>query len=368
MNKHQNPTNQIHCTRCGSTDLYKYGKQQKSNKQKYLCKRCNYQSPMDHEYHPQPIGSPHGTCPKCGAKLEIRKINVSTVQLRCSNRPLCKYSTSRPLNLKIFIQRMFKFSSNTNNFFKLPKFFKYPSQIVFKTLELFYDLNLSSRKTKSKLKNDIQLSKLSTKIPSHVTILSWATKFGYYFSLLLNNYFKSIPPLNSTTWLIDETTIKINGSKYYLFVALDSYSRFVLAWYLSPTKDAQAAIKLLILAKNFTKSKPNYIVSDHAQNFLLAVQQVFGNSVSYYRVHLYHHYNHLSNNKIERFFSYIKSFFKLRKSPKSYNFAFATLSVSILIYNFFKIHSAINAPPATLLNICLNVKDHFLEVFSKCLS
>jgi transposase-like protein len=56
---------------------------------------------------------------------------------------------------------------------------------------------------------------------------------------------------------------------------------------LSPTKDTQATLTVLKLALNFTKHKPDIIVSDHAQHFQNTIHQLFGNSILYLKVSLY---------------------------------------------------------------------------------
>jgi len=350
----KNINTNIHCPRCNSTDLYKYGKEQKTLQQKYQCKNCYAQFVPGREYksHNQ---AHHGFCPRCGSKLHIRKTNKSTIQLRCPNK-LCRYSISRPLNFKQF----FKYALNNNSFFKLPKFLRYPTDMLILAAKLYFKFNLSSRQVKSELALSYKKS------PSHVTIINWCSKFAYYFSILYNNNFKTLN-LKISTWLIDETVIKINGTKFHLFVILDPNSKFVIAWYLSPTKDTQATLTTLKLALNFTKHKPNIIVSDNAQHFQKAIQELFADSVLYLKVSLYQK-SIFSNNKLERFFSTLKQNFYKRRYPKSYFSAYASIFIYIFIFNFFAVNSNMKPTPSSILGISLNIKDKFLEAFSKCIA
>jgi hypothetical protein len=185
-------------------------------------------------------------CPRCGSNLQIRKTNKSTIQLRCPNK-LCRYSISRPLNFNQY----FKHALSIPSFFSLPKFLRYPTDLALLATKLYFKFNLSSRQIKSELALSYQ------KPPSHVTIINWCSKFAYYFSILYNNNFKNIN-FKIPTWLIDETIIKIKGIKFHLFVILDPQSKFVIAWYLSPTKDTQATLTVLKLALNLTKHKPDH--------------------------------------------------------------------------------------------------------------
>jgi len=351
----KNINTNIHCPRCYSTDLYKYGKDPKTLQQKYQCKKCHAQFVPGRDYKPHNRQAPHGLCPRCGSNLHIRKTNKSTIQLRCPNK-LCRYSISRPLSFNQY----FKLALSNPSFFCLPKFLRYPTNLALLATKLYFKFNLSSRQIKSELALSYQ------KTPSHVTIINWCSKFAYYFSLLYNNNFKNLN-FKISTWLIDETIIKIKGIKFHLFVILDPQSKFVIAWYLSPTKDTQATLTVLQLALNLTKHKPDIIVSDHAQHFQNAIHQLFGNSILYFKVSLYQK-SVFSNNKLERFFSTLKQNFYQRRFPKSYFSAYAYIFIYIFLFNFFAIHSNMQPSPSSILGINLNIKDKFLEAFLKCIA
>lgn len=343
----------ISCPRCHLNHLSKYGKDPKTHKQKFLCKNCNAQFVPGREPR---IRAHHGLCPRCGARLHIRKTNKGTIQLRCSNRPFCRYSISRPLNFKKFFNR----SLTNPQFFSLPKFLRFPIAILISSLKMYFKFNLSARQIKTELASSYP------KVPSHVTILNWCTRFAYYFSLLYNNNFKT-PNIKISTWLIDETVLKIKGRKFHLFAILDPVSRFVIAWYLSSTKDLSSTFAVLKLALNFTKHKPDIIISDHAQHFQRAISDLFGNSVKYIQVSLYQK-SDFSNNKIERFFSTLKQNFYRRRFPHSYPSAYAFVFLHIFIYNFFAAHTNLKAPPSLALGLNFNIKDKFLEAFTRCLA
>jgi transposase-like protein len=339
----------VSCPRCFSSNLGLYGKHPKTKEQKFICKTCKHQFVPGHEH----LRAQHGFCPRCGRRLDLRKRNRNTIQLRCSGRPLCRYSISRPLNLK----RFFEQALANPSFFSLPKFLRFSISTVIESLKMYFKFNLSARQIKQELKIRGQ------KVPSHVTIVNWCTRFAYYFSLLCNNNFKSINTKIST-WLIDETVIKIKGKKFRLFVILDPDSRFVIAWYLSPNKDLLSTITVLKLALNFTKHKPDTIISDHAQHFQQAIRLFFLKSVKHIAVSLYQRTD-FSNNKLERYFSTLKQNFLKRRFARSYFSAFSYIFLHIFVYNFLTPHSSLNAPPALNLGLNMNIKDNFLDEKSR---
>jgi predicted RNA-binding Zn-ribbon protein involved in translation (DUF1610 family) len=153
----KNINTNIHCPRCYSTDLYKYGKDPKTLQQRYQCKNCFAQFVPGREYKPHDR-APHSLCPRCGSNLQIRKTNKSNIQLRCPNK-LCRYSISRPLNFNQY----FKHALSNPSFFSLPKFLRYPTDLALLATKLYFKFNLSSRQIKSEL----ALSYQKNPIPCH---------------------------------------------------------------------------------------------------------------------------------------------------------------------------------------------------------
>jgi len=50
---------------------------------------------------------------------------------------------------------------------------------------------------------------------------------------------------NSDEWHVDETVVKIAAKKYYLWFVIDSETRFILGFHLSPYRDSRQAFVLL---------------------------------------------------------------------------------------------------------------------------
>ena len=70
---------------------------------------------------------------------------------------------------------------------------------------------------------------------SHVTIANWSNKFAPFFKLKADK-FKHQVDLQSDDWHADETVVFINGIKHYLWLVIDSETRFIVSFHLSKSK------------------------------------------------------------------------------------------------------------------------------------
>jgi transposase-like protein len=91
------------------------------------------------------------------------------------------------------------------------------------------------------------------------TILRWVQKFGPALSWEIRRYRK--PP--STTWLIDETYVKILGKWHYLYRGVDQPGQ-VLDCRLSRTRDLAAAEAFFRRSITSTGCTPQHVVTDKA--------------------------------------------------------------------------------------------------------
>lgn len=60
---------------------------------------------------------------------------------------------------------------------------------------------------------------------------------------------------NSDEWHADETVVKIAGKKHYIWFIIDSETRFVLGFHLSPHRDSPQAFSLFDDVKKYGKPK-----------------------------------------------------------------------------------------------------------------
>ena len=147
----------------------------------------------------------------------------------------------------------------------------YPLHIIITALSIFYLGKNSFRNIALILRvvNDVKVS--------HTTISNWCKKFAPLFN---NLSLKLMPMLNfdSDEWHTDETVVKISGKKYYIWFVIDSETRFVLGFHLSPYRDSNQAFTLFNSVKDL--GTVNSIVSDRYSAYKVPVKSVLDDKAS----------------------------------------------------------------------------------------
>ena len=130
----------------------------------------------------------------------------------------------------------------------------------------------------------------------------------------------------------------INGKKYYLWLAIESETRFVVAFHLIQSRDFDAAFTLMNQAKSMGKHK-NFI-TDRLLSYHEAVKTVLNKS------------NHISvppmssdinNNLIESFNKTFKACYKAKKGFNYFEKANNLIYMFIFHYNFIRPHGSLNS-------------------------
>ena len=182
-------------------------------------------------------------------------------------------------------------------------------------INLYYSLNATTRAISTYL-----LDYMNIKV-SHVTISKWIKKFDKYFKSISDELTNNLYLGDS-----DETVVKINGQKHYLWVCIDSETRFVISWNLNKSRGSESPF--------FYLKELTFLV---LLNLLLQMD--------------------ISNNLIESFNKRFKSWYKKIKGFKSYDSANSLISNFIFYYNFIKSHSSLsNLTPAQVC--CINYTHH----------
>ena len=209
----------IKCPRCNSQNIYKFGKDPKTGCQKYQCKDCKHQSTFLNQVNKKSKkGYPR--CPLCNHATYLHHDYKHYFNYSCGNKK-CKHSffVIKPTAI-----------DNTSSATLIGKTdfkrLRFPVFIVMQALMLFYVANSPARKISRFL-----FLTFNIKI-SHVTICNWIKCFAPIFQ---QKSFSFIPSLdfNSDEWHIDETCIKIRGVKYWLWLIIDSETRFIIAFHIS---------------------------------------------------------------------------------------------------------------------------------------
>ena len=335
----------VRCPKCNNShSFYRYGKD-KDGFQKYLCRICNHQFTPD---KPKSVLVPkYPACPRCGKATFLHHDFDYYSNFRCGDK-ICNHSLFVPKATAISSPSMSSLFGKSD--FKRMRF---PVHTIVTALSMFYLGKNSFRNIALILKtvNNINVS--------HTSISNWCRQFAPLFH---NLSLELVPMLdfNSDEWHADETVVKINGIKYYIWFIIDSESRFVLGFHLSPHRDSPQAFSLFDSVKVI--GKPAAIVSDRYSAYKVPVKAVFDN-VKHIRVQSFR--DDISNNLIECFNKQFKAWYKTKQGFGSYDCANNLIATFVFFFNFVRPHTALNGlTPAQVAGLSLSKrqKKRFLLV------
>lgn len=212
------------------------------------------------------------------------------------------------------------------------KRFRFSPKIILSVLTLYFASSSSLRAIQK-----ILFSLLSIKV-SHVTIHKWTKHFAILLEQI-SGVLLSLADLKSDEWHADETIVKISGIKHYLWVLLDSETRVIISFFLSPYRDSNSAFQLCQRALFSTSDAPDIIVTDRLDSYNMPISVCYP-STKHYPYKGFKDY--LNNNFIESFNNTFKSWYKVKKGFKSFKSANALITTFIFYYNFIHHHSSLN--------------------------
>lgn len=326
----------IQCPKCNNKNSFqRYGKDKFGN-QKYRCKECGHQFAPDTPKQQRSTNYPR--CPKCGKAMFLHHDYQHYSNFRCGNK-LCNHSLFVPKPNAIASPSMSNLFGKHN--FKRMRF---PIHVILSALSMFY-------LGKNSFRNIALILKLPMNIKvSHTTISNWCTQFAPLFQDIS---LQLIPMLdfNSDEWHMDETVIKIKGVKHYLWLVVDSETRFVLGFHLSPYRNSPQAFTLMNAVKNL--GKPNAVVSDRYSAYKVPIKSVL--QTKHIRVQSFQ--DDVTNNLIECFNKQFKAWYKTKQGFSSFKSANNLISTFIFFFNFIRPHSALNGlTPAECAGLNLSSK------------
>lgn len=180
--------------------------------------------------------------------------------------------------------------------------------LIYQALFLYFDGNLSTRAISRFLKASINFS------VSHVAVHYWTKAFAPWFHAVSTAFMASLN-LASDEWHADETFIKIKGVTYYLWILLDSETRFVISFILSDKRDGTSAYRLFQRAVSLTRASPKVIITDHLAAYEQAIATFYPNAEHY----CYKDFtDDKSNNTIEAFNKTFKGWYRTKKGFKAF--------------------------------------------------
>ena len=314
---------QISCPKCNNkTDFYRSGKDSHGH-QKYRCKKCWYQWAPETPERVYTRTKSYPSCPICGKATFLHHDMEHYSDYRCCDKK-CNHSMFVPKPTAISAPSMSQLFGKTDF-----KRMRYPVHVILTALSMFY-LGKNSFRNIALILHTVMNVQVS-----HTTISNWCTNFAPMFQ---NMALQLIPALNfnSDEWHADETVVKIQGKKYYLWLILDSETRFVLGFHLDRHRDSPQAFTILEAVKDL--GSPRAIVSDRYFAYQMPVKTLHG--VQHIRVESFH--DDITNNLIECFNKQFKAWYKTKQGFSSFSSANNLISMFIFFYNFVRPHAALN--------------------------
>jgi transposase-like protein/DNA-directed RNA polymerase subunit RPC12/RpoP len=310
------------CPKCNNNQyFFKYGKDKFGN-QKYLCKVCKHQFAPNYSHKIKAKKYP--PCPNCGKASFIHHDFKDYTNYRCCDKK-CNHSFFTP-KPTVKLPPSMSVLVGKHDFKRM----RHSLFLIFTALTMSFIGKSSSR-------NIAFIFKMLYNIKvSHVTIADWCKKFA---PLLDNITVKLIPSMNfnSDEWHADETVVKINGIKHYIWFIIDSETRFVLGFHLSPHRDSPQAHTILNHAQQL--GNPRSIVSDRYSAYKVPVKCFFPEA-NHIRVESFK--DDISNNLIESFNGQFKAWYKIKRGFNSFDSANSTISAFIFFFNFIRPHMGLD--------------------------
>ena len=319
----------LSCPRCFSKNLYKFGKDSHGN-QKYQCKSCKRQWAPNYEPLFRLPRKNYPACPKCGKATFLHHDYQLYSNFRCNDRKNCNHSFS--------VVKLVEVPATSSKDLKLESFtmkrMRHPFHIVLAALVQYFIANSTFRKVAETLYLTHQVK------VSHVTISKWCKRFAPAFlQVVANCYNNQINLADSDEWHFDETYIKIKGKWYYLWLAIDSETRMILDFHLSPYRDATSAFSLIHSCQVQYGTPQSMCVSDRYPAYREAFKRLLPEKI-HLRVEDFA--DDISNNVIEAFNGQFKAWYKAKRGFESFESANTLIGLYIFFYNFIRPHLSLS--------------------------
>jgi len=195
--------------------------------------------------------------------------------------------------------------------------------------------------------------------PSASAIYEWITRFS---KIAIDEAKKHTPKVGDT-WVADETVIRIDGKKYWLWDIIDEDTRFLLATRLSPTRTTEDAQKLMEMASERAGKTPKVVITDKLAAYLDGIELAFGADTRHIPSKPFIDAD--STNVIERFHRTLKDRTKVMRGFKQADKARLILDGWLVYYNFFRPHEYLkDKTPAQVAGIKFPY-ENWLDVVKK---
>jgi len=188
--------------------------------------------------------------------------------------------------------------------------------------------------------------------PSVSTIYRWLDRFIKEAAYKV----RDTKPNVGDIWIADETVIKINRKKYWLFDCIDAKTRFLLASHLSPNRGTREARTLMEKATERAGKTPRVVMTDKLAAYLDGIELAFGADAEHRQGSPFD--IETNTNLIERFQGSLKDRTKVLRGLKRPDTARKFIEGWLIHYNYFRPHISLNGKtPARKAGIVLSTND-----------
>lgn len=188
--------------------------------------------------------------------------------------------------------------------------------------------------------------------PSVSTIYRWLDRFIKQAKYKV----RGIKPNVGDVWIADETVIKINRKKYWLFDCIDAKTRFLLASHLSPNRGTREARTLMEKAAEHAGKAPKVVMTDKLAAYLDGIELAFGADAEHKQGSPFD--VKTNTNLIERFQGTLKDRTKVLRGLKKPETARRFIEGWLIHYNYFRPHISLKGKtPARKAGIVLSAND-----------
>lgn len=188
--------------------------------------------------------------------------------------------------------------------------------------------------------------------PSVSTIYRWLDRFIKEAEYKV----RDTKPNVGDVWIADETVIKINRKKYWLFDCIDAKTRFLLASHLSPNRGTREARTLMEKATERAGKTPRVVMTDKLAAYLDGIELAFGADAEHKQGSPFD--VQTNTNLIERFQGTLKDRTKVLRGLKKPETAKKFIEGWLIHYNYFRPHISLKGKtPAQKAGITLSAND-----------
>jgi putative transposase len=188
--------------------------------------------------------------------------------------------------------------------------------------------------------------------PSVSTIYRWLDRFIKE----AEHKVRDTKPNVGDVWIADETVIKINRKKYWLFDCIDAKTRFLLASHLSPNRGIREARTLMDKAAERAGKTPKVVMTDKLAAYLDGIELAYGADAEHKQGSPFD--VQTNTNLIERFQGTLKDRTKVLRGLKRADTARKFIEGWLIHYNYFRPHISLKGKtPAQRAGVILPVND-----------